>query len=782
MCSSMRFAIAFLLIFFFLTPSAAPAQSPAPGRTAELIRAVLVQIQLQMRDDPAGARARLAEAHDAYASMSPTIARYAPDADARARAGFTDAEQALTTGDAPAFAVARSHIWMAILAGGYDVVVGSLRAEDARTAQQWLAVREFRHATRFSRPNADAARAVHDAATQAIPAADAIPAVQADLLDTYQARLNEALQTLSAADQRGFASRRAEAAALAEGYFAILAPVYAEQRGNAAADAARTAFARLRQAAQAGDDLAVPLDAVQQALRGFRAAPLSPAEQKRRTGQMLRFLQLVPIEYERGVRNGQVTIDLEIREAITFHAGAFAAFTDLRDLLEQRDAALTERVAGQFGALGAMLANAGNRSAVADPEAVRTSTTALLTDLATLLPQEWQKQDSGADFDVIRTALDQMEQAVRAGEYELAESARLEAYAIMEIGPEVKLIAFAPQYKPVIEGYFWYGQGERKGLAYLIERRAAPAEIAATRAALDQALAEAEQALAGKNAPGAIATNAAVIVFREGLEAVLILASLMGSLKVGAQRRFRTPLWIGTALALGATVATWVLAQGALMAMARFGETLEAIVSLIAIAVLLLITNWFFHDVYWKDWMASFHQQKKRILSGQAGQWLGLITLGFASIYREGFETVLFLQALTLEGDMTVVFAGVAIGLLLTLLVGLAVFVMQAKLPHKKMLIVTGVLIGAVLLQMVGNTVNVLQVIGWLPIHPIRWLELPYWTGFWFGLYPTWEGIGFQAAAAIFVIGSYYLAEYMQRRERRMALAASAASNPVRKA
>ncbi|MDW8212871.1 MAG: hypothetical protein RMJ55_04895 [Roseiflexaceae bacterium] len=124
----MRFAIAFLLIFFFLTPSAAPAQSPAPGRTAELIRAVLVQIQLQMRDDPAGARARLAEAHDAYASMSPTNARYAPDADARARAGFTDAEQALTTGDAPAFAVARSHIWMAILAGGYDVVVGSLRA------------------------------------------------------------------------------------------------------------------------------------------------------------------------------------------------------------------------------------------------------------------------------------------------------------------------------------------------------------------------------------------------------------------------------------------------------------------------------------------------------------------------------------------------------------------------------------------------------------------------------------------------------------------------------
>jgi high-affinity iron transporter len=733
-----------------------------------------------MRDDPAGARARLADAQDAYASLAPTIARYAPDADARARAGFTDAEQALAAGNMSAFAVLRSHIWTSLLAGAYDVVLGALRAGDASTAQQWLTVREFRHATRFSRPDADATRAVRDAAAQIMPPADAIRAVQADLLDTYQARLNEALQTLSAADQRGFAVRRAEAAALAEGYFAVLALAYAEQRGSVAADTARGAFARLRQAALAGDDLATPLETVEYMLRGFRAAPLSPAEQKRRTGQMLRFLQLVPIEYERGIRNGQVTIDLEIREAITFHAGAVAAFTDLRNLLEQRDAALTERAARQFDTLGVMLASAGNRSAVADPEAVKTSTTALLSDLATLLPQEWQKQDSGADFDAIRTALDQMEQAVRAGEYGLAESARLEAYAIMEIGPEVKLIAFAPQHKPVIEGYFWYGQGERKGLAYLIEQRAAPAEIGATRAALDQVLAEAEQALTGKNAPGAVATNAAVIVFREGLEAVLILASLMGSLNVGAQRRFRAPLWIGTALALAATAATWVLAQGALMAMARFGETLEAIVSLIAIAVLLLITNWFFHEVYWKDWMANFHQQKKRILSGQAGQWLGLITLGFASIYREGFETVLFLQALTLEGDVTIVFAGVAIGVLLTLLIGLAVFVVQAKLPHKKMLIVTGALIGAVLLQMVGNTVNVLQVIGWLSIHPIRWLELPYWTGFWFGLYPTWEGIGFQAAAAIFVIGSYYLAEYMQRRARYIALAASAPSRDAR--
>lgn len=75
---------------------------------------------------------------------------------------------------------------------------------------------------------------------------------------------------------------------------------------------------------------------------------------------------------------------------------------------------------------------------------------------------------------------------------------------------------------------------------------------------------------------------------------------------------------------------------------------------------------------------------------------------------------------------------------------------------------------------MVGNMVNVLQVVGWLPIHPIRWLELPYWAGFWLGLYATWEGIIFQAAAAIFVIGSYYLAEHLSRREQRATLARQA--------
>jgi len=528
---------------------------------------------------------------------------------------------------------------------------------------------------------------------------------------------------------------------------------------------ARQAFAALRDTASAGQSVASAMPAIDQLLRGFRAAPLTAIEQARRAGQLLRFLSLVPVEYARGVKGGQVTVDLEIQEATIFRDGAAAAFADLRSILDARDPAVSQQIASGFDTIEQQLADAKAHVRVVSSDTIQAQTDQIASQIKQIMPAEWQQHDSAADFDVISTALDQMQAAIAAGDYQLAESARLESYAILESGPEAKLIVFAPQHKAPLEDLFWYGQGEHKGLAFLIGQRAPATEITASRKALDIELAAAQAALVGNNAPVSVASNAAIIVFREGLEAVLILASLMGSLKIGEQRRYRRPLWWGAGGAFLASALTWLLARGLLSSLARYGERLEAIVSLIAIGVLLLITNWFFHKVYWNGWIANFHTHKRRLISGSVGQWLGLALLGFTSIYREGFETVLFLQALVLEAGTAVVLSGVALGLGGTLLVGFIVFALQSKLPYKKMLIVTGVMIGVVLLQMVGNTVHVMQVVGWMPIHPIRWLELPYWLGMWFGLYSTWEGIGLQFGAAVFVIGSYLLAEHMQHRQ-----------------
>ncbi len=67
---------------------------------------------------------------------------------------------------------------------------------------------------------------------------------------------------------------------------------------------------------------------------------------------------------------------------------------------------------------------------------------------------------------------------------------------------------------------------------------------------------------------------------------------------------------------------------------------------------------------------------------------------------------------------------------------------------------------------MVGTTVQTLQTVGWVAVTPIEGLELPYWAGIWLGLYPTWEGLIAQAAAAAFVLGSYVAAEGVRKRRR----------------
>jgi high-affinity iron transporter len=240
---------------------------------------------------------------------------------------------------------------------------------------------------------------------------------------------------------------------------------------------------------------------------------------------------------------------------------------------------------------------------------------------------------------------------------------------------------------------------------------------------------------------------------------------------VGSQRHFRRPMFAGVGLALVASAVTWVIAQTVLTSLAVYGEKLEAIVSLVAIGVLLLILNWFYHRVYWQQNLQGLHQKKRRVLAGAglslaAAQVVGLVLLGFTSVYREGFETVLFLQAMTLEAGAVTVLEGVALGLAGVVAVFVLVIALERRLPHKKMLIATGLLITWVLVVMVGTTVQTLQKVGWVGVTPIEGLELPYWAGLWLGVFPTWQGVLAQVAAAVFVVGSYLAAEGLRKRRR----------------
>ena len=139
----------------------------------------------------------------------------------------------------------------------------------------------------------------------------------------------------------------------------------------------------------------------------------------------------------------------------------------------------------------------------------------------------------------------------------------------------------------------------------------------------------------------------------------------------------------------------------------------------------------------------------------------GLILLGFTSLYREGFEVVLFLQTYHLRLGGGVVLQGTLLGLALASLVAVLTFVMQQRLPYRRMLITTGVLLGVVLLVMVGEQAQEMQLAHWISTTPVSWLQnlIPDWAGLWFALFPTYETLIAQFIAAVIVIGSYFAAQ-----------------------
>jgi high-affinity iron transporter len=262
--------------------------------------------------------------------------------------------------------------------------------------------------------------------------------------------------------------------------------------------------------------------------------------------------------------------------------------------------------------------------------------------------------------------------------------------------------------------------------------------------------------------------NSGLLVFREGLESVLVLAAITAGLR-GANRSLRRPIGVGVAVGLAATVVTWFAAVWTLGHVSERALDVQAATGLVAIVVLLVITNWFFHRIYWTGWIGHHNRTKKRLLMSASPRTVtrGLIVLGFASVYREGFEIVLFLQNMRISYGEAVVLPGVAIATALVAMVAAVTFLNHRRLPYKRMLMVTGVMLGVVLVVMVGEQVQEMQQAGWFGATPLG-VAFPAWLGTWLATFPNVEGVAAQGAAAVFVLGSYFVAgELRVRRPQR---------------
>jgi high-affinity iron transporter len=269
--------------------------------------------------------------------------------------------------------------------------------------------------------------------------------------------------------------------------------------------------------------------------------------------------------------------------------------------------------------------------------------------------------------------------------------------------------------------------------------------------------------------PTAAFLGIGALVFREGLECILVLAAITASM-TGRNRSNRRPVAVGAGIGFVATLVTWFIAVRILGQLSESIPALglQAATGLLGVIVLLVITNWFFHKIYWGGWIRAHNRRKKALLADATVEFTrtqlywGLLLLGFSSFYREGFEVVLFLQSyrLRLGGDL--VLNGTALGITLSAVVAILTFFLQQRLQYRKMLITTGIVLGAVLLVMVGEQVQEMQLAHWIPTTQIGWLEnwVPAWVRMWFGVFPTYETMVAQLLAAALVIGSYYAARH----------------------
>src|SRR5881227_1248627 len=260
-----------------------------------------------------------------------------------------------------------------------------------------------------------------------------------------------------------------------------------------------------------------------------------------------------------------------------------------------------------------------------------------------------------------------------------------------------------------------------------------------------------------------------VLVFREGLECILVLAAITASM-IGKKRIYRRPIAAGAGMAFGATLITWLIAVRIVSSLSDNipALDLQAATGLLAVIVLLVIMNWFFHKIYWGGWIRAHNRRRKNLLAeasvdeiSRPQLWWGLVLLGFTSLYREGFEVVLFLQSYHLRLGGGVVLKGALLGLVLTGIVAVLTFILQRRLPYRKMLITTGILLGVVLLVMVGEQAQEMQLAHWISTTEISSVKkyMPPWMGLWLAVFPTVETIIAQLIAGVLVVGSYYRSE-----------------------
>lgn len=246
-----------------------------------------------------------------------------------------------------------------------------------------------------------------------------------------------------------------------------------------------------------------------------------------------------------------------------------------------------------------------------------------------------------------------------------------------------------------------------------------------------------ESVLAGSHLSTSVVFGTSAAIFlREGFEAVLIILALLSVLKAigGGRAVFWVHAGWVSALLLG--VVFW-FSSGFLMTMSGAQrEVLEAGISLFAVVILLYMGFWLHSQTEVDRWKKFMGTEMKRIVESK--RFVGLFTLSFIGVFRESFETVLFLRAIVIEAapsDHFAVGLGVVTAFVMILFLAWMLVRFSSRVPIRTLFVFCAATVAVLAVILMGKGVHSLQEIGALPITstPLNFRSEII------GLFPSWE-------------------------------------------
>ena len=232
---------------------------------------------------------------------------------------------------------------------------------------------------------------------------------------------------------------------------------------------------------------------------------------------------------------------------------------------------------------------------------------------------------------------------------------------------------------------------------------------------------------------------ALLIYLREGVEAALLVGALLAGVRRLGRDEARRYVHLGWLAALPSGVLTWWLSGRVLAVRAADRELSEAVIALVAAAVLFSMSFWMISKVEARRWTGYLRKGLEESLSRR--NLVLLAGLSFLAVYREAAETVLFTHALMLEapGHAAQVWAGAAVGLLAVIALAAVMSRTVVRLPLGPFFAVSSVLMCGLAISFAGAGIFELVSAGYLRPRPVPFPELP-----WMGIHPDLTALAVQ--------------------------------------